>query len=74
MAPTSDERRDVTAMMRDVTDTELYVMYLDEILCGILGDRCCRGCSGRRWRGGVADDADDARRGPRDATGEPWMG
>ena len=42
MAPTSDERREVARKMRDVTDTELYVMYLDEILCGILGDRWCR--------------------------------
>lgn len=42
MTPTSDERREVAREMRDVTDTELYVMYLDEILCGILGDRWCR--------------------------------
>lgn len=35
--PTSDERRKVAQALRDANDTELYVMYLNEILAGILG-------------------------------------
>lgn len=42
MAPTSDERREVARAMREVTDGEYDAMFIDEILCGILGDRCCR--------------------------------
>lgn len=33
----SEERREVAQALRDANDTELYVMYLNEILAGILG-------------------------------------
>ena len=42
MAPTSDERREVAREMREVTDDECDAIYIDGILCRILGDRYCR--------------------------------
>ena len=42
MAPTSDERREVAREMREVTDGECDAIYIDGILCRILGDRYCR--------------------------------
>lgn len=42
MAPSSEERREVARMLREVTDGERAAMFLEEILCGILGDRYCR--------------------------------
>lgn len=39
---TSDRRREVAREMREVTDGEYAAMFIEEILCGILGDRFCR--------------------------------
>lgn len=36
------ERREVAERLREVTDGERAAMFLEEILCGILGDRWCR--------------------------------
>lgn len=37
-----EERREVAHRLREVTDGERAAMFLEEILCGILGDRYCR--------------------------------